>query len=765
MKSLRPYQQQMLEYIQHHPRCILAAFMGSGKTVATLTALDHLSVAEPIFPVLVIAPLRVATATWPQEVLDWPHLQHLRVSAICGTPRQRTQALAREADIYTINYEGIPWLIGSLGSDWPFQTLVCDEVSKLRSFRTRQGGKRAKLLSQVAFRSSRFIGLTGTPVSNGIIDLYGQMYFVDRGQRLGKTFTAFTNRWFKTVQIGNNIFARRLEPYPHSQREIEAKVSDVMMSLDPRDHFDLDAPIVNTIHVELPSKARAMYAEMEQDLYLALHDIEAVNAAAKTSKLLQLCIATDTPVLTERGWVPIQGVSADDKLWDGTEWVTHDGLVYQGKQRVVDCFGVFMTEEHKVLTEDGWFSAKEIIDGKSHSGFNRADVRIPDCYQALWEKGKEANVAGPMQMRESGGTQRDHLDKHDTSRCKVALRLFSRKQGSWVVRLTTFSDMGQYATEMSESERQGLQEVRGQRHQGLRKMVELLRRFLERCKGWVRGRPVNRPDKHVRELRTRQRSLGNADRANQQHPQQPPHRDTEGKNDSCGSRARMGAEDDNSSRSDIQIQMGRGEGSHSANTAETFDIMNCGPRNRFVVMGRDGKPLIVHNCSGFIYDESGQAIDVHDAKLDALDSVIEEAAGAPVIVAYQFKRDLERLLARFPQGKVMDKQPSTLDAWNRGEIPILFLHPASAGHGLSLQHGGNILCYYGLGWNLEERLQVAERIGPVRQKQAGYDRPVFHYYLIAKDTLDEVVLARVDGKKSVLEILMQNLKKPLHEFA
>ena len=131
----------------------------------------------------------------------------------------------------------------------------------------------------------------------------------------------------------------------------------------------------------------------------------------------------------------------------------------------------------------------------------------------------------------------------------------------------------------------------------------------------------------------------------------------------------------------------------------------------------------------------------------------------PVLVAYHFKSDLARLLKAFPQGRQLDKNPQTIRDWNAGKIPVLFAHPASAGHGLNLQDGGNIIVFFGINWNLEEHLQIIERIGPTRQLQAGYDRPVFIYRIVARDTVDELVLERLETKREVQDILMAAMKR------
>lgn len=131
----------------------------------------------------------------------------------------------------------------------------------------------------------------------------------------------------------------------------------------------------------------------------------------------------------------------------------------------------------------------------------------------------------------------------------------------------------------------------------------------------------------------------------------------------------------------------------------------------------------------------------------------------PVLVAYHFKSDLQRLLAAFPKGRALDADPSTIVDWNAGRIPILFAHPASAGHGLNLQDGGNILVFFSVNWNLEEHDQIIERIGPMRQKQSGYDRPVYVHYILARDTVDEIVMERLKTKRDVQALLLEAMRR------
>ncbi|MGP0955196.1 SNF2-related protein [Serratia sp. CY82433] len=453
----RPYQDLIINHLLDTPRSNVWAGMGMGKTVATLTGLEDLFMAgSETQPALVLAPLRVAASTWPDEVEKWGHLRNIEIQPIVGTAKERAAALFNSnASVFTTNYDNLVWLVEQLGGRWPFGTVIADESTRLKSFRLRQGGKRAAALAKVAHKHvHRWVNLTGTPAPNGLIDLWGQAWFVDQGERLGRTYSAFTSRWFNSIQFPGQQWSK-LEARPCAQEQMQAALHDVTISLDAADWFDIDAPIHNVIRVPLPPKARSQYLAMEKEMFLELNGagVEALNAAAKTVKCLQI-------------------------------------------------------------------------------------------------------------------------------------------------------------------------------------------------------------------------------------------------------------------------------------------------------------------ASGAIYtDDAGTWAEVHDAKLQALDSILSESGGMPVLVAYHFKSDLARLLKAFPKGRQLDADPQTIRDWNAGKIPVLFAHPASAGHGLNLQDGGNILVFFSHWWDLEQYQQIIERIGPTRQAQAGHRRPVWIHHIIAVDTTDEMVMERRNSKREVQDILLEAMKK------
>lgn len=258
-----------------------------GKTPMTYSVVDLLdTLGLESRPVLALAPLRVARDTWPAEALKWDHLRDMTVSPIVGDPDERRAALRRDARLYTTNYDQLPWLVDHLGDSWPFGTVIADESTRLKGFRMKQGGKRAHALSQVAWtKVNRWINLTGTPVPNGLQDLWGQMWFIDRGKRLGWSYSEFFERWF------GKSYGEKTVTFPHSQREIEALVKDVTLTLDPKDWFDLQEPIVTRVEVVLPPAARKIYKDFEKTMFAELQcgtNIEVFNAAALTNKCLQI---------------------------------------------------------------------------------------------------------------------------------------------------------------------------------------------------------------------------------------------------------------------------------------------------------------------------------------------------------------------------------------------------------------------------------------------------------------------------------------------
>jgi len=286
----KPHQDLIRDFTLDVPRGKVAVDMGLGKTAGLLSAADlqRLGGAN-LFPILVPAPKRVARSVWPAEVEKWDQFKGFKVEKILGTAAQREKALRRPvADIYTINYDNIPWLMETLGErKWPFKWVIADESTRLKGFRLHGGGVRAKALAQIAHLTSHWHNLTGTIAPNGLVDLWGQYWFLDFGQRLGRTFTQFLDRWFFV-----NDYTHEITPKPGAAEEIYAAIADITLLLRAEDWLDIEEDLEIPVEIDLPAPVRAQYDRMEKDFYTEVGEgveIDALSAASKSSKLLQMC--------------------------------------------------------------------------------------------------------------------------------------------------------------------------------------------------------------------------------------------------------------------------------------------------------------------------------------------------------------------------------------------------------------------------------------------------------------------------------------------
>lgn len=279
------YQQYATDFIIGHPVSCLILDMGLGKTVITLTAIKELIEDFAIWKVLVIAPKRVAEDTWSREHEKWDHLSGLRISKVLGTPAQRMKALKAEADIYVIGRDNVKWLVELMGKSWPFDMVVIDELSSFKN----PSAQRFKALRKVIPASDRVVGLTGTPSPNGLMDLWAEIYLLDRGERLGTTISEYREKYFR-AGARNGYIVYKWEPYSYSQKEIERKISDICMSMSAEDYLELPERMDNEIKIRLSEKEMKLYDQMERDQLLRINDeaVVALNAAAVMNKLLQM---------------------------------------------------------------------------------------------------------------------------------------------------------------------------------------------------------------------------------------------------------------------------------------------------------------------------------------------------------------------------------------------------------------------------------------------------------------------------------------------
>lgn len=450
--DLHHYQERAVSFIKDTPSCALWVDMGLGKTVTVLTAISDLLSEFEVGRVLVIAPLRVAHATWPAEIDRWEHIRHLSARVIKGSPEQRLNTLKRDrSNIHIINRELVPWLVEAIQKEpmlqasiaeggWPYDMVVIDEASSFKSSKTN----RFKALRKALPHIDRLVELTGTPASNGLLDVWAQVFLLDRGERLGKTFTGYRDRYFVGDYHGYTWALRK-----DAEQKIYDRLDDLCLTLSAADYLELPERVDNFIEVEVPEKARATYQQLERDFLAEIGDetVEILHAAALSNKLLQFA----------------------------------NGAVY--------------TDEEK----------------------------------------------------------------------------------NWQT--------------------------------------------------------------------------------------------------------------------------------------------------------------------------------VHDAKMGALAELVEEAAGQPLLIAHNYRTDAHRILEAFPQAEVIGRDPSTIERWNRGEIPMMLAHPASAGHGLNLQDGGSTVVWFGLNWSLELYQQFNARL-----HRQGQTKPVIVHHLVAQNTVDEAVIAALSRKDTTQRALLEALK-------
>lgn len=280
------YQEYAIKYIEAHPISALLIDMGLGKTSITLTAIRNLLFDSfEVCKVLVIAPLRVAKNTWTDEIKKWEHLSTLTYSLIIGNENERLSALNKKADIYIINRENVDWLVNKSGYKFDFDMVVIDELS---SFKNHQS-KRFKSLMKVRPLVKRIVGLTGTPSSNGLMDLFAEFKILDMGKRLGYFIGQYRNTYFKPDKM-NGLIVYSYKPLPNAENAIYEKISDITVSMKANEYLKMPELLTSNYVVELSDSEKNQYDRMKKSLVLEITDgeITASNAASLSNKLCQL---------------------------------------------------------------------------------------------------------------------------------------------------------------------------------------------------------------------------------------------------------------------------------------------------------------------------------------------------------------------------------------------------------------------------------------------------------------------------------------------
>ncbi|HEM2844492.1 DEAD/DEAH box helicase [Streptococcus suis] len=285
--TLHNYQVVAKDFIIGHPNAAVILDMGMGKTATTLSAVNELMFDRfEVTKVLVIAPLRVANTVWSDEIEQWAELRHLRYSKIVGTPKQRKVALQKDADVYIVNRENLPWLVEQCSPYFKWDMVVIDELSSFKSWQS----KRFKAFMAMRPYMKRIVGLTGTPSSNGLMDLFAEFKVIDGGERLGRFIGEFRSRYFEEGRRNGNIVYEYI-PMDYAESQIQDKISDITISMKALDYLDMPELISTKKLVRMSENEKEKYSQFKKEYVLSELDgleVTAANAASLTNKLVQL---------------------------------------------------------------------------------------------------------------------------------------------------------------------------------------------------------------------------------------------------------------------------------------------------------------------------------------------------------------------------------------------------------------------------------------------------------------------------------------------
>lgn len=285
--TLHNYQVVAKDFIIGHPYAAVILDMGMGKTATTLSAVNELMFDRfEVTKVLVIAPLRVANTVWSDEIEQWSELRNLRYSKIVGTPKQRKVALQKDADIYIVNRENLPWLVEQCSPYFKWDMVVIDELSSFKSWQS----KRFKAFMTMRPYMKRVVGLTGTPSSNGLMDLFAEFKVIDGGERLGRFIGEFRSRYFEEGRRNGNIVYEYI-PMDYAECQIQDKISDITISMKALDYLDMPELISTKKLVRMSEKEKEKYIQFKKEYVLSELDgleVTAANAASLMNKLVQL---------------------------------------------------------------------------------------------------------------------------------------------------------------------------------------------------------------------------------------------------------------------------------------------------------------------------------------------------------------------------------------------------------------------------------------------------------------------------------------------
>jgi superfamily II DNA or RNA helicase len=747
------HQRDTASFLTLNRRAFVLSEPGTGKTMSALWAADYLMRRGEVRRCLILCPLSIMHSAWMQDISN-SVIHRTAVVAHHAQAMRRVEIVQQEYEFVISNYEGLDLIAKEIKNDGRFDLVIVDEANAYKNPSTR----RWKALASILTPHTYLWMMTGTPASQSPLDAYGLAKLVNP-DGVPKFFTAWRD------EVMNKITMFKWAPKATAAERVHR-------ALQPAIRFTkaqcMDLPPVITLTREVPLTAQqAKYYNLLKTQMLvqaAGETITAVNAAAALNKLLQIsCIAYNTPVLTHSGWVPIQAVRDTDLVWDGVEFVKHEGLVARGRKRTIDCFGVRMTPDHEVFTDVGWRTAEE------SAGLDRADVRLP--YSAVttryerWEN-QEGPLALSLLLRQ-GSSAREPVPSHEAPHDSQTLRMSARQQNAQYDEHTPLQNMGGNAKTLLRSYKQRLAALWWAGRTSKHRLAKQLRKFLERHGAYLRRALDFGSYRQQRPLFARKLPVGYGTTAVEQYAEQCLARHAERAHDAGSSGKSVRPSRSNTCCTAGQIQVAAGKGADYAGEEDVFDISQCGPRNQFVVMGRCGTPLIVHNC-GVAYTDNQETVEFDATpRLNVLLEALEQTERKVIIFAL-FRATIDAISAFLNKsGTPCEEIHGGVTATKRGDIirrfqtqpepRVLVMQPQAAAHGITLTAADTVI-FYGPLMSVEQYTQAIARAD--RKGQDSDKVTVIHIEgSPVEKKMFKALAEKVDDARMVVQLFEAEIKE------
>jgi hypothetical protein len=696
------HQKETAAFLTVHKKCLVLNDLGTGKTMSSLWAADYLMKQGLVKKVLIVSPLSTLERVWGDAIFT--DFIERRYVVLHGDAKRRSKRLKADVDFYIVNHDGFNVIAPE--AHGKFDLVIVDEAAVLRGASTRRFRTFRAWMDKNP--DTRLWLMTGTPTPNEPTDAWALARLVD-SPYIPPFYTHFRD------QVMFKEGMHKWIPRPNSV-EIVRHVLQPSIRFARDDCLDLPPTLIQSRHVDLTPDQKKHFEAMKKDLLVEMasgETITALNQAIKLQKLIQIaCIAKGTAVLCARGWVPIEHVRANDIVWDGCEWVSQGGAIYRGVKPTVALAGVYLTRDHKVLTTSGWVQAGDILDAKPCSRFARQEVRLPDSYPTRRDFKEQMRTLG-MRLRLWLGCSTyqpilTNASPHEPSE----LWLRTRQSETRDDELTPVPYLDAYEAQVFRHGVQGLPQLGWARDYSVPAMVNQLRGILEGYAGRLFGCTFAGSDRQQRAVCTGELQVGDA-KATGAEPAQ-----------------------------------------------EVYDLIDCGPRNRFVIRGVGGELTIVHNC-GVAYGDDGEHIEVDCApRVAAVREVIEQTEGKVIVFVpltgtlHMLERELSKhWKVAVVNGAVSSSARNQIfhDFQNSTNPRVLIAHPATMAHGLTLT-AATAIVWYGPITSNEQYVQANGRVE--RPGKRGTSTVV---HIEATD-VERKVYKRLAAKQSLQGLLLEVLK-------